>query len=160
MYTYHSLRHYSSEPRRFAYSLNMRFAILIAINYLIIFYYFRRFESQGLMHYFQNTLAVIVSLILVCSYPCVVNAAENSDISTIRSAAEKGDVSAQGKLGIMYYQGKGVPQDNAEAAKWTQKAAEQGNMYAESLLGIMYVNGEGVPQNNLEAAKWYQKAAD
>ena len=33
---------------------------------------------------------------------------------------------AQASLGVMYYQGKGVPRDYAEVVKWYRLAAEQG----------------------------------
>ena len=41
--------------------------------------------------------------------------------------AEQGHVGAQNNLGIMYYNGEGVRQDNTEAAKWYRKAAERGD---------------------------------
>ncbi len=44
-----------------------------------------------------------------------------------RSLAELGDAVAQYSLGLMYYHGRGVPQDYAEAAKWYRKAAERGD---------------------------------
>jgi TPR repeat protein len=44
--------------------------------------------------------------------------------------AEQGDVGAQHNLGIMYFNGFGVPQDNKEAVKWFLLAARQN--YAES----------------------------
>lgn len=36
-----------------------------------------------------------------------------------RELAEQGDAKAQIKLGLMYELGQGVPQDNAEALKWS-----------------------------------------
>ena len=63
-------------------------------------------------------------------------------------------------LGSLYEEGAGVPQDNAEAAKWYRKAAEQGETSAQYNLGAMYTEGQGVPQNFAEAAKWYRKAAE
>ena len=41
--------------------------------------------------------------------------------------AEQGDVSAQYNLGIIYANGRGVPENDAEAVKWYSKAAEQGD---------------------------------
>ena len=40
------------------------------------------------------------------------------DINTLKQLAQKGDASAQSDLGGMYYNGLGVPQDYAQAAKW------------------------------------------
>ncbi len=60
-----------------------------------------------------------------------------------RPLAEQGDAAAQSLLGIMYYEGQGVPQDYAEAVKWYRLAAEQGNATAQNNLGGMYDNGRG-----------------
>ena len=57
----------------------------------------------------------------------------------------------------MYEAGRGVPQDDAEAARWYRLAAEQGSGAAQFNLGLMYVNGRGVlfGQDYAEAARWY-----
>jgi hypothetical protein len=55
----------------------------------------------------------------------------------------------------MYYNGKGVPQDYAEAARWYRKAADQGNADAQNNLGVMYGNGQGVPQDYVRAHMWF-----
>ena len=73
--------------------------------------------------------------------------------------AESGDATAQGALGVMYHKGEGVPQNHAEAAKWTRRAAKQGHTRAQHNLGVMYHEGEGVPRNYAEAAKWFRRAA-
>jgi TPR repeat protein len=74
--------------------------------------------------------------------------------------AEQGDTTAQVGLGHMYYDGQGVQQNFAEAARWYRKAAEQGNAKAQYGLGYMYHYGHGVPQDYGEAVQWYRKAAD
>jgi TPR repeat protein len=74
--------------------------------------------------------------------------------------AEIGYAGYQVQIGNMHYNGHGVPQDYAEAAKWYRRAAEQGNVYAQSILGAMYANGQGFPQDYAEAAKWFRKAAE
>lgn len=56
-------------------------------------------------------------------------------------------------------EGKGVPQDKTEAARWFRKAAGQGNAAAQNYLGIMYCNGYGIAKDRHEAARWFQKAA-
>ena len=53
-----------------------------------------------------------------------------------RPLAEQGDVSARFNLGLMYANGHGVPQDDAEAVKWYRLAAEQGAAGAQYNLGI------------------------
>ncbi len=59
----------------------------------------------------------------------------------------------------MYYDGRGVPQDDAEAVRWYRKAAEQGLAQAQHNLGVMYANGQGVPQDYVLAHKWYNLSA-
>jgi len=63
-------------------------------------------------------------------------------------------------LAGLYYEGEGVPQDYAEAAKWYRKAAEQGHDEAQYKLGSMYDRGEGVTQDFAEAIKWYRRSAE
>ena len=55
--------------------------------------------------------------------------------------AEAGNPFAQNNLGIMYAQGEGVPEDDAEAIKWFRSAAEQGHTGAQYSLGVMYAAG-------------------
>ena len=77
-----------------------------------------------------------------------------------RVHADQGDAVAQFGLGVMYDDGEGVPEDDAEAVKWYRKAAEQELAAAQYNLGVMYDDGEGVPENDAEAVKWYRRAAD
>jgi uncharacterized protein len=77
-----------------------------------------------------------------------------------RPLADQGEAAAQYNLGLMYANGKGVGEDDAEAAKWYRRAADQGHAAAQNNLGVMYANGKGVRQDYAEAAKWYRRAAD
>jgi TPR repeat protein len=76
-----------------------------------------------------------------------------------RKLADEGNAEAQYKLGRMYEEGLGLPQDSKEAAKWYLKAAEKGNAQAQYKMGTLYTLGKGVPKDRLEAAKWLGKAA-
>ena len=60
----------------------------------------------------------------------------------------------------MYAKGRGVAEDDEEAAKWYRKAADQRFAVAQSNLGVMYAIGRGVAKDDAEAVKWYRKAAD
>ena len=82
------------------------------------------------------------------------------DVDALRLAAEEGDVEAKLDLGEMYGEGRGVPQDDAEAARWLRLAAEQGLAAAQGRLGEMYAEGRGVPQSGAEAARWLRLAAE
>ena len=76
-----------------------------------------------------------------------------------RLAAEQGIAIAQFNLGVMYRNGNGVPENDAEAVRWYRLAAEQGHAIAQSNLGVMYDSGEGVPENDVRAYIWYSVAA-
>jgi hypothetical protein len=74
--------------------------------------------------------------------------------------AAEGDARAQSMLGLVYYRGRGVPQDLNEAVKWFRLAADRRDAAAQFYLGVMYSEGQGVPQDYDEAVKWYRRAAD
>ena len=78
---------------------------------------------------------------------------------SFRTLAEQGVADAQAFLGFMYAQGRGVPQDDAEAVRWHHQAAEQGHVVAQAKLGAMYAMGRGVPQDYVQAHKWFNLAA-
>jgi TPR repeat protein len=69
--------------------------------------------------------------------------------------AEAGDAAAQFNLGVIYANGAGVTQDDAEAVRWFRLAAAQGVAHAQNNLRAMYQNGAGVAQNNVMAYKRY-----
>jgi hypothetical protein len=71
-----------------------------------------------------------------------------------RPLAEQGDADAQFNLGLMYYNGLGVPQDYKTAVKWYTLAAEQGIVDAQYNLGWMYYKGQGVSQDYVYAHMW------
>ncbi len=73
--------------------------------------------------------------------------------------AEQRDADAQNKLGSLYGDGLGVPQDYAEAVKWYRKAADQGQAKAQNNLGSMYKEGQGVSQDFVQAYMWLDLAA-
>ena len=81
-------------------------------------------------------------------------------ICTPTAVAEQGHAEAQFLLGGMYYNGRGVQEDDAEAVTWLRKAAELGHASAQHFVGAMYANGQGVPQDDAEAVTWYRQAAE
>jgi tetratricopeptide (TPR) repeat protein len=80
--------------------------------------------------------------------------------ATFQKAAELGNADAAENLGMIYFFGFGVRQDDAEAVKWYRNAAEQGQVNGQYHLGWMYQRGRGVPKNLGEAVKWYTKATE
>jgi hypothetical protein len=85
---------------------------------------------------------------------------EEIRMALVELAASAGDPKAQYMLARKYYDGEGVPKNDAEAARWYQLAADQGNADAQTNLGAMYYKGEGVPKNDGEAEKWFRRAAN
>lgn len=67
--------------------------------------------------------------------------------------AERGDAP------IMYAEGQGVQQDDAEAVKWYQLAAKQGHAIAQAYLGLSYAQGKGAQQDNVTAHMWLNLGA-
>ncbi|MBI3441868.1 MAG: sel1 repeat family protein [Proteobacteria bacterium] len=77
------------------------------------------------------------------------------DISNIQAKAERGEAGAQLELSDLFYGGRGVAKDYAEAVKWCRKAAEQGYDLAQLKLGSFYHQGQGVAQDYAEAYFWF-----
>jgi hypothetical protein len=63
-------------------------------------------------------------------------------------------------LGIMYAEGKGVPQDDVEAVRNLQKAADYGHPVAQRNVGVAYLFGRGVRKDPKIALAWLRRAAD
>ncbi len=82
-------------------------------------------------------------------------------LQELKPLAEQGDAEAQFKLGSLYYQGLGVPQDYPEAIKWLRRAADQRHVSAEVVLGNIYANGfQGAIAKDLpQALMWFIFAA-
>jgi len=84
--------------------------------------------------------------------------AQHRSLSDLRTFAEQGDAEAQWGLGILYHNGEGVPQDDAEAVRWFRRAADQAYVPALSALGSHYWSGRGVTQDYAQAYFWFQLA--
>ncbi|CAN6959474.1 tetratricopeptide repeat protein [Psychrobacter okhotskensis] len=60
------------------------------------------------------------------------------------------------KLGLAYYEGDSVPEDDDKAFKLFQEAATKGYAPAQHHIGIMYHEGIGVDQDYHKAFEWVQ----
>lgn len=67
---------------------------------------------------------------------------------------------AQTRLGALYEEGKGVPQDYKEAAALYQKAATAGGKVAQNMLGLLYEAGKGVPKDYEQAVSLFRESAE
>ena len=120
----------------------------------------------------KNLHVLLMVSLLTCAggvaiaqdYDVGLKAAQAGDFQTAlkewKPLADQGHAGAQYTLGWMYANGEGVPEDDAEAARWYRLAADQGHAYAQYNLGWMYANGEGVPEDDAEAVRWLRLAAD
>ena len=113
---------------------------------------------------------IALALSLVClvvpawaDYQAGMDAYNRGDYATAlrewRPLAERGDPSAQFRLGSLYENGDGVPRDFATARQWYEKAAAQGDAKAQFYLGIQSAYGEGGPLDLVQAHMWYSLAA-
>jgi TPR repeat protein len=81
------------------------------------------------------------------------------DLQTLQTQAAQGFAEAQTNLGLLYYNGQGVPRDYTKAREWFEKAAAQGDANAQYNLGVQYDFEKGVRQDFATARQWYEKAA-
>lgn len=78
----------------------------------------------------------------------------------LRQAAADGDARAQFEIGAIFSEGRAVPQDYAEAARWYERAAAQGFVPAQYRIGNLYEAGQGVDKDFEIAKLWYQRGAE
>lgn len=85
---------------------------------------------------------------------------EAADIADLRQRANAGEAVAQAQLGYRYYNGRGVLQSHAEAARLYRLAMDQGDANGQFGLGVCYARGIGVARDYAEAARLFKLAAD
>jgi localization factor PodJL len=78
----------------------------------------------------------------------------------LRAAAANGDAAAEFEIATRFADGRGVPQDLAEAAAWFERAASKGLIPAQFRLGGLYEKGLGVQKNLETARRLYVTAAE
>jgi localization factor PodJL len=78
----------------------------------------------------------------------------------LRAAAAKGDPAAEYEIAQRYAEGRGVPQNLADAADWFDRAAKQGLAPAQFRLGGFYEKGLGVKKDLDAARRLYSAAAE
>lgn len=103
-------------------------------------------------------LRIAITLIAVLAAPAAGSAA--NDLATLQLRAQQGEVEAQRELGVRYFRGDGVAQDDAEAARWLLLAAEQGDADAQNKIGFLRAQGRGVSKDDAKATLWYRRAAE
>ena len=83
-----------------------------------------------------------------------------ANIEDLNQKAAAGDAQAQYELGRAYDKGKGVDEDDVEAARWYSRAGKQGHAKALYELGHQYFFGSGkVPFDRVRAYAFWDLAA-
>jgi TPR repeat protein len=67
---------------------------------------------------------------------------------------------AQYQVGRMYFDGRGVPPNPWQAARWFTLAANKGQSQAQAMLGHMLVKGDAVPREPARGLMWLTLARD
>jgi localization factor PodJL len=79
---------------------------------------------------------------------------------TLRLAALAGDPLAAYEVGVRFSEGRAVPANNEEAARWFDIAAKKGVVPAQFRLATLYEKGLGVKKDLAVARDLYRAAAD
>ncbi len=87
-------------------------------------------------------------------------AAASGDVASLERLAARDIPEAQTALANLFDEGRAVPRDYAQAARWYERAAEAGDPEAQYKLGWHYENGFGVPRDSTRAYELYQMAAE
>lgn len=74
-------------------------------------------------------------------------------------AAKHGNAESLGRLGRLFYSGRGVQKDFAKAFDLFQSAALQGDVIAQYGLGLIYLNGDGVSTDEVKGRELIEKSA-
>lgn len=72
-------------------------------------------------------------------------------VQWFRKSSEKGNIKATNALGYMYEEGRGIPQNYAEASNLYLQAMKKGNPDAMVNRAIMFARGEGMVKDSLQA---------
>lgn len=81
------------------------------------------------------------------------------DILNLNREAKSGNLRAQFTLGIMYFNGYGVPKNTNTALFWFTQAAERNDPASQYALGLLILYGEGTKSDKAKAKTWIIKSA-
>jgi len=78
-----------------------------------------------------------------------------------RALAERGNLPAQRKVMVKFYNSKKIPNDlSPKEFDWLLKKAETGDMLCQYNVGFCYETGTGVSCDINKAKEWYKKASE
>ena len=107
-----------------------------------------------------KAILTTVFVVLLLTETTGFSQAVNLDLAEVQKTAELGDAGSQYLLGLAYYNGDGVLQDNKKAFFWLTKSASQGNAKGQYVLGRMYQHGHGVKRDYDKAIEFYTMSAN
>ncbi|HSD59370.1 MAG TPA: tetratricopeptide repeat protein [Burkholderiales bacterium] len=90
-------------------------------------------------------------------------------VAQFEKAARQGNLESAYQLGLMYLEGRGVPQDPGKAIDYFEEAAEPwlvrdqhklGFAEAQYQLGLIYGDGSGIAPDGEAAERWFRRAAE
>jgi len=79
-------------------------------------------------------MKLLISAFFTLLLTGLAGSSHGQDFEEIKRLAGQGVAEAQNSLGVMYDNGRGVPESDAEAVKWFRLAAEQGTESAQFAL--------------------------
>lgn len=79
-------------------------------------------------------------------------------IPMLRQAMRQEDAHAMAIFGTLLAFGRGIEQDQADAADWFRQSAVRGELAGQSAYGACLASGLGVAMNRDEAAYWLYRA--
>jgi uncharacterized protein len=88
--------------------------------------------------------SLLLAIVLSSSLITAACSAESSNTPILSNQSTPAEIY---KLGLAYFEGDSVPEDDDKAFELFQKSANQGYAPAKHYLGIMYYEGLGVEQN-------------
>jgi TPR repeat protein len=84
---------------------------------------------------------------------------DKAAVDWLKRASDKGHQDAKYQLALLYSEGRGVLQDNAESAKLIIDLVQKGHVDSQAQLGNMYRRGIGFELSKPNAYLWYNLAA-
>ncbi|MGG4604003.1 tetratricopeptide repeat protein [Paenalcaligenes sp. Me131] len=79
-------------------------------------------------------------------------------LEEMKQLAKDGVAVAQASLGMVYSDGKDLPQNYEQARYWLTLASDQDYALAHVQLGFIYLQGLGVDADQAKALEWFNKA--
>jgi hypothetical protein len=77
-------------------------------------------------------------------------------LAILRPLAARGDMFGQYVMGVIYDNGRGVPENHPMALQWYQRSSAAGFSLSMRNLGTMYSNGEATGRHDyVQAYRWY-----